>query len=123
MSDKELLEKAALAAGVALHWINGLPKEITEHWSGNPEEGPQEREWDWNPLTDDGDTFRLLCQRSMRIVEDRGGAYRAVQFTVNPEADDESIHEIEIEWPHTPAATRRAIVRAAAALAGDREQS
>lgn len=70
----------------------------------------------WNPLTDDGDAFRLLCDKSIRIVESNGGAYRAVQFTVHPETADEAVHEVEIEWPHTPAATRFAITRAAAEI-------
>lgn len=107
-ADRELLELAAKAAGMTgyIHeWVDG-PSFIV----------PGEDPVIWNPITDDGDALRLLCQRSMRIVEDHGGAYRAVQFTINPEADDESIHEIEIEWPQTSAATRRAIVRAAAAI-------
>ena len=113
MSDRELLEKAALNAGVALHWINGLPKEITEHWSGNPEEGPQEREWDWNPLTDDGDALRLAVK--LRMCVDPWGAGASATVVVNNRA--------LVAEPHygddPAAATRRAIVRAAAALAGD----
>ncbi len=97
--DRELLELAAKAAGIEINWFKW--ERLTNQW---------------NPLTDDGDAMRLLCKKSLRIVEDRGGAYRAVQFTVKPETEDEADHEIEIEWPHTPAATRHAIVRAAAEI-------
>ena len=95
MSDRELLEKAALNAGVALHWINGLPKEITEHWSGNPEEGPQEREWDWNPLTDDGDALRLAVKRGVfghpDFIRELGRARFALQ-----DQDDTAAYRLAI---------------------------
>ena len=67
MNDRELLELAAKAAGIDLAWDGDAPKEITEHWSGNPEEPPHERAWDWNPLTDDGDALRLAAQLSIGL--------------------------------------------------------
>jgi len=39
-----------------------------------------------------------------------------VQFTLNAETAEEADHEVEIEWPHHPAATRDAITRAAAEI-------
>jgi len=113
MTDRELLERAAKAAGIAGDWVEPvaccagglmLPDTLGEVW---------------NPLERDRDAFRLLCLLSMRIREYRSFEYRAVQFT----AADGSIHEVEIDVPPehdtpcTTAATRRAIVRAAAAIA------
>lgn len=95
--DIELWHKTAKAAG---EWdeVNGCVKRA------------------WCPLTSSADAFELMCKLSIRIVEDRGGAYRAVQFTVNAETEEVAEHEIEIEWPHTPAATRNALTKAAAAI-------
>lgn len=71
MNDKrELLELAAKAAGINLHFVNGNPKEVTEHWPCDPTEGPQEREWDWNPLEDDGDALRLAVKLGLRVEVD-----------------------------------------------------
>lgn len=108
---RELLELAAKAAGeVIVGWNDGL-----EPYSSG--EGYILKDGRiWNALTCNSDAFQLLCKRSMRIVENHGGVYRAVQFTVKAETDDETDHEVEIEWPHTPAATRLAITRAAAAF-------
>ena len=49
MTEREMLEYAAKAAGV-----------LTKSWYGNHAyiDGMLSR---WNPLTDDGDVFRLLC--------------------------------------------------------------
>lgn len=107
MSNKEMLELAAKAAGINVVCFDS-ERNALKTKGGSPSR--------WNPLANDGDALRLLCKRSMRIVENHGGAYRAVQFTLPPETDEEAEHEIEIEWPHTPAATRRAITRAAAEI-------
>lgn len=115
MNPRELLESAAMAGGIG-------PVRGFDH--GDPGsrdmavlvDSGKRAPLRWNSRANDSDAFQLLCKLSLRIVEDRGGAYRAVQYTLNPEADDESIHEIEIEWPHTPAATRDAITRAAAEI-------
>lgn len=106
MTDREMLELAAKAAGLKEHgWMGPSYCHVVDNtWAT------------FDPLTDDGDAFRLLCDKSIRIVESNGGAYRAVQFTVHPETADEAVHEVEIEWPHTPAATRFAITRAAAEI-------
>lgn len=114
MTDKELLELAAKAAGLKSGEIENNAANSHQTFYVWNDDGKTSRFW--NPLADDGDALRLLCKRSMRIVEDHGGACRAVQFTLHPETDEEAEHEIEIEWPHTPAATRRAITRAAAEI-------
>lgn len=48
MTDRELLELAAKAAGYEFGWIHDGPRiKCAEGWTP------------WNPLTDDGDAFRL----------------------------------------------------------------
>lgn len=59
MNDKELLELAAKAAG--------MPRPVDDNgvwstWVGTPENG----HW-WDPLTDDGDAFRLAVRLEMVI--------------------------------------------------------
>jgi hypothetical protein len=62
----------------------------------------------WNPLTDDGDALRLAVQLNMNIeITDGGWVYACGDYgnCSEPSGDDKS------------AATRRAIVRAAAEVA------
>ena len=92
MIDRELLEAAARAAGMP--W---------DQWVIDGDDS-------WNPLTDDGDALRLavkLCLDIITRVSDRETWAQApmVRTVIEPWAAD----------PY--AATRRAIVRAAAALA------
>jgi hypothetical protein len=84
MTDRELLELAAKAAG-----------ELTPSWYGNDAyfDGVLSR---WNPLTDDGDALRLAVK--IKWVPSR---VEVVGLSMN-------------EDPY--AATRRAIVRAAAEI-------
>jgi len=100
MSDKELLELAAKAAGYVHHVSPIDPQQYCpQHWIG------------WNPLVDDGDALRLAVKLKMmldltQLLEDTifAGSFagRAVQ-------------EVTEKVEHGPeAATRRAIVRAAA---------
>lgn len=104
MDDRELLELAARAAG-----IDGAMSDA-EYCKAH---GPDVITYGmWNPLTSDVDAFRLLCKCSMQIVNSNGGALREVVFRVGDDS-----HAVEIDWPHTPAATRWAITRAAAAIA------
>jgi len=88
MNDKELLELAAKAAGI--EW----PQKISDF----------SRQYDgvrsWNPLTDDGDALRLAVNLGILNLDD-------ALFNSDTSID---FHDS----PH--AATRRAIVRAAAEL-------
>lgn len=99
-TDRELLEKAALAAGYQVNLLADNP----EHWY----------RWDtpakmvWNPLADDGDALRLAVKLRMDIAQFTEGV------RVNA-ADGDDCYESHGSDPH--AATRRAIVRAAAVLA------
>jgi len=95
MNDRELLEKAAKAAG-----------EITPSWYGNQNylDGVLGR---WNPLTDDGDALRLMVD--LRIL------LRQRSDMVDAKASPfVAMRELYGTDPY--AATRRAIVRAAAEI-------
>jgi hypothetical protein len=98
-NDRELLELAAKAAGI----------EVTPNINGWEEKYPI----GWNPLTDDGDALRLAVKLGMKIYP--GEAYPwneeyadwPIQFGCAVDEDEE---------PDSYAATRRAIVRAAASI-------
>lgn len=106
MTDKELLELAAKAAGYPIHsdvWACGAGGGTPSLYMGN--HGPK-----WNPLTDDGDALRLAVKlradieydgQVVWVVYSSGG----ITYTV-----DESLVGDEVS------AVRRAIVRAAAEI-------
>ena len=88
MSDRELLELAAKAAGFK-HWFSGIGSTIIgEHGVAKM----------WNPLTDDGDALRLL---------------HAIYRETSP---DHWIRIYDNLWGRTVEDTRRAIVRSAAEI-------
>ena len=108
MTDRELLELAAKAAGMVIRpFSNGMPL----YWD---ETGkiPQK----WNPLTDDGDALRLAVKLRINVqwsvtVDDFSPSVEVYH------ADTVSSDCIEIKTSDDPyAATRRAIVRAAAEI-------
>ena len=99
MNDRELLEKAAKAAG-----------EITASWYGNQNylDGVLGR---WNPLTDDGDALRLAVKLNICVFNNTYASWAATG----------SLQEVRGEELHNGgadpyAATRRAIVKAAAEI-------
>lgn len=99
MNDRELLELAAKAAGV----------KRTIEWLGHHEYLPE-----WNPLENDAEAFRLAVKLQMEVIvhEVTGIAY------VGSDAARPAINPIREPLGLDPyAATRRAIVRTAAALA------
>jgi len=100
MNDRELLSLAAKAADCGVRW------EVDYGCYSVPDEryGPRR----WNPLTNDGDALRLAVK--LRIVVQHAPRYVVAIH------DDDACHEDNGIDPY--AATRRAIVRAAAALAG-----
>jgi len=97
MTDRELLELAAKAAGVEWDvlydgpWIPGIGK--------------------WNPLTNDGDALRLAVKLCLSM--DLFSNEILVGYTPNCNDCDQVVEEIDSD-PY--AATRRAIVRAAAEI-------
>ena len=95
MTDRELLELAAKAAGIELKWSGEMdvPPRMQPSWES------------WSPLTDDGDALRLAVK--LLITVTFGANYVIVggnQMPLVNNAND----------PY--AATRRAIVRAAAEI-------
>ena len=106
MTDRELLEAAAKAAG--LEYIKPC-----ESYSGSLglEVGSNPmRTQSWNPLADDGDAFRLAVALRMNVFH---AAVRV--YAMDEEGDIEAAEGHEKD---ANAATRRAIVRAAAAIGG-----
>ncbi len=107
MTDRELLEAAAKSAGFAFNdqWFD----ERTGLLVWKPPTNYESR--DWNPLTDDGDALRLAV--SLRIEYTFSQAATWVQTEPKP-LHVEMLHEPHGDDPL--AATRRAIVRAAASM-------
>ena len=99
MTDRELLEMAAKAAGYTISWYDEDDYGDT-YWLLHSER--------WNPLTDDGDALRLAVIVGIDVDQygDIAEAWKAglYGFIVEPYSCDPC------------AATRRAIVRAAAAI-------
>ena len=104
MTDREMLELAARAAGIDLEW-DGDP----DKWQPMYYEGKTYHEW--NPLTDDGDALRLAVKLDIQLWRRSGGRVEGVHsrsVLTSPQA--------ESLMPCPYAATRRAIVRAAAEI-------
>ena len=112
MTDRELLELAAKAAGLQVVWHE--PDDDSEPWCFIPDCHPphNRRQRDkesgviWNPLTDDGDALRLAVTCGLVVDCSRpsaGEPYK--QHTIWL---DETMSNAEL--------TRRAIVRAAAEI-------
>ena len=100
MKDLELLELAAKANGGEFH---------SGHFSSDG------REWEeWNPLIDDGDALRLAVKMNMSIMRDYGRD--AVQVSTDDGGDSFTAFALEGDNEDPYAATRRAIVRAAAEI-------
>ena len=113
MDDKTLLELAAKAAG--------SPVVIGRNHSDQPDIWRIDEAGDrieWNPLTDDGDALRLAVKLNLHIGIDCESA-GCVVIQWGFDASGESAGSIVQEAPITGddyAATRRAIVRAAAEI-------
>lgn len=92
MTDREMLELAAKAAGI--EHLGG------EHCVNGPALWDIERKRWWSPLTNDGDAFRLMV--ALRLWRD--------------DPDIRCIERVEDHDGYAAYATRRAIVRAAAQI-------
>lgn len=105
MNDKELLMMAAKAAGINHYGEikDGLAQSMNGACKINP----------WNPLTDDGDALRLAVKLRMDInISHRTN--EVIVFTMT-----DKINRADETWSadvNEYAATRRAIVRAAAEI-------
>jgi len=107
MTDRELLELAAKAAGLDVRWI----AECQDYYEHRPHMLPGY--WDkWNPLADDGDAFRLAVKLRLEPrfldLDHPAGPPRVTFHNVSG--------LVELAGNDLLAATRRAIVRAAAEI-------
>jgi hypothetical protein len=126
MTDRELLEKAARAAGLS---VVGLADDMVS-FPGRFAGGlivRNERGGDslWNSLTDDGDALRLAVKLGLHAKQfpilDPGFGPPLGMIEVWRVDDDDPLHvEFLRSGDDRLAATRRAIVRAAAALGDDK---
>lgn len=108
MTDKKLLELAAKAAGLKIVWFMDSPRNVT----GMPDAFDIYSVPLWNPLTDDGDALRLAVKLMLDVTCHEYGAMVEHDYTwsvIDERSDD----------PY--AATRRAIVRAAAEIGKEKE--
>jgi hypothetical protein len=117
-NDRELLEKAAKVAGMEhMRWSGpmGLSRMLDPSRPATTGSiGPY-----WNPLTDDGDALRLAVKLGLddMLVLTVGCSGASVEFDNRVECSYEA-HEHSGD-PY--AATRRAIVRAAASIGDSHE--
>lgn len=114
-TDRELLELAARAAGMDAYWDEEYQRMQMDylHKGGTNYE-------EWNPLTDDGDALRLAVKLGLCITQ--YPIYAEPKHSVlvkRPQLRDDDrdrIEEVAVYDSDPYAATRRAIVRAAAAI-------
>ena len=123
MTDRELLEAAAKAAGVLTHGWRVHEFKPGYYVEPEAETGAYRV---WNPLTDDGDALRLAVKLgfTVRVYKDRMEPFSRVEGHI-PNSPRNANHVIcEEEHRGDPErATRRAIVRAAAAIdAGEKHE-
>jgi len=107
MTDRELLELAAKAAGITLGsdspWFTYSDKDGFEWWNEDARSTTRK----WNPLGDDGDALRLAVK--LHMFDSRWWMdFRLEETRLNPRRSDEEI-------------VRRAIVRTAAAMQFSKE--
>ena len=121
-TDRELLERAARA-----YWSGEIDDLCSIRWleedqaigythGDNQDHNGTDVELVWNPLTDDGDALRLAVKLDLNVFQTAGSAYAVP-------SDDSEAHEEQVRYidagGNAFAATRRAIVRAAAAMASE----
>lgn len=120
--DRELLELAALAAGYALKWgevymLGDDEIDCTDEpyvVSGQPDEA----DWHWDPLHDDGDALRLAVKLNFNVCK------REHEVEIFNDDNGEFLCSVSISEGDDPyAATRLAITRAAAAIGKAMQES
>ena len=108
MTDRELLELAAKAAGLKVNERQQAARDAlilpatAPLWINEVSTG-------WNPLIDDGHALRLAVKLKLLV--------NVTDFFSFATAGDAVLHDEEIHNGDAYAATRRAIVKAAAAMA------
>lgn len=110
MTDRELLELAAKAAGIDIGWRLDV---------ATLNDGQDGRNIAWNPLIDDGDALRLAVKLGMNIAlipPNISNAFCEVAASFDGDSGWPSVRTQEAHNDDPYAATRRAIVRAAASI-------
>ena len=112
MTDRELLEAAAKAAGLKVHARHQAGRDACG--AGDVGLWISNETTCWNPLLDDGDAFRLAVRLRIDVVFEK--QHTVAAYTDRDEwfcehCEDGMGADIEVK-------TRRAIVRAAAAMGG-----
>jgi hypothetical protein len=124
MEDRELLERAAKAAGMDGQWCEFHGMDVGQDAYGIGD--PCVHRWGdkiWNPLTDDGDALRLAVTLGLAVEPYPFYADVKHSVIVKKRRRGDQMREmnptevVELYGEDPPAATRRAIVRAAASLA------
>ena len=112
MTDRELLELAAKAAGLNVkgEWVDA-DDQFTHLNIGKKFTNERMK---WNPLTDDGDALRLAVKLQLRVFPQDKCCY--VEGCPESLLGEAGVSELEMYGHDSFAATRRAIVRAAAAI-------
>lgn len=116
MTDREMLELAAKAAGMRIHAKNQAERDEIGFgdkglWIVGGSSG-------WNPLTYDGDALRLAVKIGM-LIDVRYTQQESIRYnraTYWPEPSRGEVIEFGDEEMDPAAATRRAITRAAAEI-------
>lgn len=114
MDDRELLELAAKAAGYELAHTGESEKVLWLIKPGSiPDFNGERSIFPWNPLTDDGDALRLAVKLDIHIKR-FSGSTSAEEWTTSNRVEEHDHWSVNGGDPM--AATRRAIVRAAAEI-------
>ena len=117
MTDRELLELAAKAAGYKKYYTHYLGRDsfvtYDEIYYSEVKERQvtEDKTMDWNPLTDDGDALRLAVDLLMSVEISKDEDFTYVYAGEVPRR-----YACEMWRDDKDAATRRAIVSAAAAI-------
>jgi len=109
-ADRELLELAAKAAGIVVLRSRLNDPACQDMLINDSVRNPHQISGQWNPLTDDGDALRLAVKLHLHIHVDNG-------YGTAVRRPDQIWHACEAhKYGGLEAATRRAIVRAAAEI-------
>lgn len=115
-TDRELLEWAAKAAGIPVRWNESPPCTVMTDYFGDA--------GFWNPLVDDGDALRLAVKLGIGFTFSNDATWIDMSLERMEKAEQEgrqlTMWQIHEDEPY--AATRRAIVRAAASIGQQMEK-
>ena len=117
MSDRELLELAAKAAGIAaFSFVEHVKDYDAPHYGAQALQVGSSSYETWNPIINDGDALRLAVKLCIRLNREINCGCDIVE-AIGPEDDNMGCHCSTESIEGDPyAATRRAIVRAAAEI-------